>query len=108
MVELFVEVCRRKGLKVSAYKSRVMVVGWEEGSVCDFLVDESQLEHVLEFKYWRGILDKLGTDGAEYLRKVSRRRKLAGVIRSLVNTRGLQLRAVQLDNIRGLLELKEG
>ena len=30
MVELFVEVCRRKGLKVSAYKSRVMVVGWEK------------------------------------------------------------------------------
>ena len=35
----FVEVCRRKSLKVSADKSKVMVVGLEEGLQCEIHVD---------------------------------------------------------------------
>ena len=46
----FVEVCRR-GLKVNAGKSKVMVLNGEEGLECEVSVDEIQLEHVSEFKY---------------------------------------------------------
>ena len=31
MVGRFAEVCRRRGLKANAGKSKVMVLGWEEG-----------------------------------------------------------------------------
>ena len=37
------------------------------------------------------VLDESGTDEAECSRKVSRRRRVASAIRSLVNTRSLQL-----------------
>ena len=39
MVGWFVEVCRRRGLKVSAGKSKVMVPNGEEGLVCVVYVD---------------------------------------------------------------------
>ena len=45
----FVEVCRR-GLKVNAVKSKVMVLVGEEGLLCDVLVD-GMWEHVTDFKY---------------------------------------------------------
>ena len=69
-------------------------------------------------------MDETGTDEAECSRKMASRRKVAGAIRSLVNDRSLQLeihesygsvtmiwrekersgiRAVQMDNLRGLL-----
>ena len=35
MVGRFVEVCRRRGLKVNAGKSKMMVLGGEEGLECD-------------------------------------------------------------------------
>ena len=35
MVERFVEVCRRRGLKVNANKSKVMVLGGEERLECE-------------------------------------------------------------------------
>ena len=37
------------------------------------------------------VLDEPGTDGAEFSRKVASGRRVAGVIRSLVNDRDLQL-----------------
>ena len=47
MVGRFVAVCRRKGLKVNAGKSKVMVLNGEyEASV-----DGVLLEHMSEFKY---------------------------------------------------------
>ena len=53
---------------------------------CEVLIDGIRLEHVVsEFKYFGCVLDESGTDGAECSRKV------AGIIRSLVNGRGLQL-----------------
>ena len=39
MVGRFVEVCRRRGLKVNAGKNKVMVLGGEEGLECEVYVD---------------------------------------------------------------------
>ena len=39
MVGCFVEVCRRRGLKVNAGKSKVMVLGGEEGLECEVWVE---------------------------------------------------------------------
>ena len=41
----FVEVCGR-GLKVNVGKSKVMVLGEEEGLECEVCVDEMLFEHV--------------------------------------------------------------
>ena len=49
MVGWFAKVCRRKGLKVNAGKSKVMVLNGEEGLECEVHVDGICLEHVLEF-----------------------------------------------------------
>ena len=42
------------------------------------------------FKYLGYVLDEAGTDGAECSRKMESGRRVAGAIRSLVNTRDLQ------------------
>ena len=39
MVGRFVEVCRRKGIKVNAGKSNVMILNGEEGLECQVSVD---------------------------------------------------------------------
>ena len=51
MVGRFVEVCRRRGLKVNANKTKVMVLNGEEELECEVSVDGMQLENVSEFKY---------------------------------------------------------
>ena len=51
VVGRFVEVCRRRGLKVNADNSKVMVVDGEEGMKCEIHVDGARLEQVSEFKY---------------------------------------------------------
>ena len=43
MVGRFAEVCRRRGLKVNAGKSKVMVLGGEEGLECEVCVDRISL-----------------------------------------------------------------
>ena len=63
----FAEVCMRRGLKVNAGKSKVMVLGGE----CEVCVDAICLEDVLEFKYLGFVLDESGTDEAECSRKVA-------------------------------------
>ena len=65
MVGKFAEVCRRRGLKVNAGKSKVMVLNGEEGLECEAHVDGVRLEHVSEFKYLGYALVESGTDGAE-------------------------------------------
>ena len=45
---------------------------------------------MLQFKYLGYILDESGTDETECHRKVVSRRRVAGIIRSLVNARSLQ------------------
>ena len=52
MVGRFIEVCRIRGLKFNAGKSKVMVLDGEEGLECGICVDGLCLEHVSEFKYW--------------------------------------------------------
>ena len=53
MVDPFVEVCRRRGLKVNADKSKMLVLGGEEGLECEIRVDGMRLEHVSELCYGR-------------------------------------------------------
>ena len=47
----FVEKCRRKGLKVITGKSKVMVLGREEGLECEVCEDGIRLEYISEFQY---------------------------------------------------------
>ena len=55
----FVEVCRKRGLKV-----KEMVLNGEEGLECEFSVDGVRLEPMSEFKYLGCVLDEPGTDEA--------------------------------------------
>ena len=71
MMERFVEVCRRRGLKVNAGKTRVMLLNEEEVLESEVHIDGICLEHVLEFKYLKCVLDESGTDRAEYSKKVA-------------------------------------
>ena len=50
MAGRFVKVCMRRGLKVIAAKSKMMVLVGEEGLECEVCVYGIRLEHVLEFK----------------------------------------------------------
>ena len=86
----FSEVCRRRGLKSNACKSKVMVLGGEEELECEVCVDGICLEDVSEFKYLGCVLDESGTDKAECNRKGASRSRVAGAIRSRVNARILQ------------------
>ena len=45
MVGHFVEVCRRRGLKVNTGKSNVMVLNGKEGLECEVHVDGVRLEY---------------------------------------------------------------
>ena len=83
--------CRRRGLKVNAGKSKVMEMNGEEGLEVEFHVDGIRLEHASELKYLGYVLDEGVTDGVECSRKVASGRRVAGAIRSLVNVRDLQL-----------------
>ena len=96
MVKRFAEVCRRRGLKVNAGKSKVMVLNGEEGLECEVHVNGICLEYISEFKYLGGVLEELGTDGAECNRKVESGRRDAGAIKSLVNGRDLQLECARV------------
>ena len=62
----FGEVCRRRGLKVNAGKSKVRVLGGEEGLEYEVCVDWICLEPISErIKYLECVLDKSGTDEAD-------------------------------------------
>ena len=75
---MFAEVCRRRGLKVKVGKSKVMLLGGEEGLECEVCVNGICLEHVSEFKYLGCVLDESGTDEAKCSRKVASGRRVAG------------------------------
>ena len=76
MVGQFAEVCRRRGLKFNAGKSKVMVLNGEDGFDYEVHVDGICLEHVSEFKYLRFVLDESGTMGQN---AVGRRRAGGGL-----------------------------
>ena len=134
IVGRYIEVRRRRDLKVNAGKSKVLLLGGEEGLECEVYVKE----YVLEFKYLGFVLDESGTNEAEGSRKVASGWRVTGVIKSLLNARSLQfgcakvlqesflvpvltygsetviwrenerstIRAVQMDNLRGLLGVR--
>ena len=89
MVGRFAGFCRRRGLKVNAGKSKVIVLNREEGLQCEVHGDGIRLQHVSKFKYLGCVLDDSGIDCAEYNRKVASRKRVAGDIRSLVNASNL-------------------
>ena len=62
MVGRFFEVYRRRGLKVNAGKSTVMVLDGEEGLKCEVYVDGIRLDLISEFKYLGYVLDESDTD----------------------------------------------
>ena len=64
MVGCFAEVCRRAGLKVNVGKTKVMVLGGEEGLECEVYINGIRLEHVSDFKCLGCVLDESGTDEA--------------------------------------------
>ena len=65
MVGRIVEVCRRRGLKVNAGKSNVILLGREEGLEWEVCVKRICLKHVSEFKYLGCVLDEPGTCDAD-------------------------------------------
>ena len=69
MVRRFAGVCRRRGPKVNADKSKVTLLNGEEGLESEVHVDGIRLEHVSEFKYFGYVLEELGTDREECNRK---------------------------------------
>ena len=77
---VFLYVCKRRGLKVDAGKSKVVLLGGEEGLKCDVCVDGTRLEHVSQFKYLGCVLDESGTYEAKYSKKVASERRVAGAI----------------------------
>ena len=46
MMGHFVEVIRRRGLKVNAVKSKVMLLGGEQGLECEVCINGISLKHV--------------------------------------------------------------
>ena len=91
-----------RSLKINADKSKLMVLGGEEGLEYEIHVDGVPLEQVSEFKYMGCVLDESGTNDAECCRKVAVGRKVAGAIRFLVNATVLQLEYARVLN-EGLL-----
>ena len=91
MVRCFVKMCKKRGLKVNAGKSKVMLLVWKEGLECEVCVDGTRLEHISEFKYLGCVLDESGIDETECSRRVTSERRVRGPIRALVNARNLQL-----------------
>ena len=84
MVGRFAEVCRRSGLKVNAGRSKVMVLGVEEGLESEVCVGGIHLEHLTEFKFLQYVLDESGTDEAECSKKVVYGKRVAGAIRLML------------------------
>ena len=76
-------------LLINTGKSKVKVLGGEEGVECEVCMNRMRLDHVSQFKYIGCVLDKSGTDKVECCWKVASGRRIVGVIRSLVNDRGL-------------------
>ena len=52
MVEQFVEVCRRRGLKINAGNSKVMVLNGEKGLECKVYINSFRLRMSLNLNIW--------------------------------------------------------
>ena len=58
-----VETCRKRGLKVNADKSKMIMLGGEERFKCEVFAEQTQLELVSEFHFLGCDLDESDTDG---------------------------------------------
>ena len=96
MIGQFAELCKRRGLKVNAGKSKRVVMNGEERLECEVHVNGICLKHVSEFKYLGCVLGESGTDGAECISKVVSGMKVEGAIKSQVNARNLQLECARV------------
>ena len=72
--------------------NKVLLLNGEKGLECKLYVDGIRLEHVSEFKYLGCVLDESGTGEAE----VASERSVAGIIRSPINARRLQLECARV------------
>ena len=81
MVGHFIQVYRRRGLKVNSSKRKVMVLDGEEGLECEVWVDGMRLEHASEFKYLWCVLCESGPSlyqlTMEVISRPNARRRLA-------------------------------
>ena len=73
-----------------------MVLNGKERLECEVYVDGIRLGHISEYKYLGCVLDEPGTDGAKCSRKVANERRMAGIIRSLVNARDLKFECARV------------
>ena len=85
IVGLIIEVCRRRGLKVNAGKSKVILLCGEEGLECEVCGNRYILSMFQNLNTWDAFFDESGADEGGYSRKVESGRRVAGIIRSLVN-----------------------
>ena len=70
MVGRFVEICRRRGLKVNIGQSKVILLDGKVEFECEFCIDGIRLEYVSEFKYFECILDVSSTNETKCSREV--------------------------------------
>ena len=96
MIGSFDKVCTRRGMKVNASKSKVMVFGGEDGAICNIEMGGVCLEQVQNFKYLGSVLNEKGNDEADCDNKVLHGRKMAGAIRSLVNVKGMSVECARI------------
>ena len=89
LIDKFNRVCKRRGLKVNADKSKVMIMGGTEDDKCEIKLNGQVLEHVKEFCYLGSTVNDRGTDESDCNKRVMKERKTAGSIRALVNERVL-------------------
>ena len=92
IVECFIEMCMRKGLKFNAGKSKVMMLGGEEGLECDVCINGYVWSISRNLKTW----DVFQTNQVQMRQSVVGRwrvggRRVIGTIRSLVNDSSLEL-----------------
>ena len=73
--EMFVNVCKRRGLKMNVEESMVIVYGWEERLLCQVIMDGRKLKHIS--KYSGFVIDESGRD------RVDCRKKIVATIRIL-------------------------
>ena len=76
MVNKFNRVCIRRGLKINADKSKVLIVGGREDEGHVVSLDGKVLENVKEFSYLGSTLNGKGTDGNDCDKRVKKGRKI--------------------------------
>ena len=72
-------------------KSKMRVLGGDEGSASDIIVNVKELKRILEFKLLKSVICEWGKEGVECCREAKGGMKVAGKPRQLMNARCLRL-----------------